>query len=191
MRRLSVFESMTLDGYFSGPDGDLTWAYAHSADPKFREFVKENASGAPGAAVLLFGRVTYQMMESYWPTAAAAQNDPVVARGMNEAEKLVFSRTLEKVAWTHTTLVKGDLEDTVRAMKRQPGKDLVVLGSGSVVAQLADAGLVDEYQLVVKPLALGKGRTLFAGIKERLPLRLTSSRAFGDGTVVLTDTSAR
>ena len=187
MRKLSVFESVTLNGYFSGADGDMSWAYAHSADPEFQEFVQGNASAA---GVLLFGRVTYQMMESYWPTPLASKNDPVVAKGMNEAEKVVFSRTLEKVDWANTRLVTGVLPDAVRTLKQQSGKDLVVLGSGSIVAQLAGAGLVDEYQIVVKPVALGKGRTLFEGIDGQLELELTSSRAFSNGSVVLTYVSA-
>lgn len=122
---------------------------------------------------------------SYWPTPAAAKNDPTVAKGMNEAEKIVFSRTLKQVRWAKTTLVREDPPDAVRALKRQSGKDLVVLGSGSIVAQLVDAGLVDEVQLVVKSVVLGKGRTLFEGVKKQLPLKLTSSRAFGQGNVVM------
>ena len=122
MRKLSVFESVTLNGYFSGADGDMSWAYAHSADPEFQEFVQGNAS-APG--VLLFGRVTYQMMESYWPTPLASKNDPVVAKGMNEAEKVVFSRTLEKVDWANTRLVNrrpsGRGQNAEAAIREGPG----------------------------------------------------------------------
>ncbi len=182
MRKLSVFESLTLNGYYSGSDGDMSWAYALSADPEFQEFVKGNASDA---GILLFGRVTYQMMASYWPTAVAVKNDPVVAKGMNEAEKVVFSHTLKKADWANTIIVKSDLLEAVRKLKQQSGRNLVVLGSGSIVAQLAGAGLVDEYQIVVKPVALGRGRTLFAGVKENLALQLTGSRVFGDGSLVL------
>src|SRR5262249_55361470 len=185
MRKLIVFESVTLDGYFSGPGGDLGWAYAFrtpaearkGADPEFQKFVQGNASSG---GVLLFGRVTYQMMESYWPTPAAAENDPVVARGMNEAEKLVFSRKLRKAGWSNTALVSEEPAEAVRKLKRQPGKDLVVLGSGSIVAQLAEAGLVDDYQFVVKPVALGGGRTLFEGVRTPQLFELTGSRAFSD-----------
>lgn len=188
MRKLSVFESLALNGYYSGPDGDMSWAYALSTDPEFQEFVKGNASNA---GVLLFGRVTYQMMASYWPTPVAAKNDPVVAKGMNEAEKIVFSRTLKKADWVNTIIVKNDLLDAVRKLKQQTGKNLVVLGSGSIVAQLADAGLVDEYKIVVKPVALGKGQTLFEGVKANVPLQLTGSRVFRDGSLVLNYAPAR
>jgi len=182
MRKVSVFESVTVNGYFTGPDGDLSWAYAQPEDPEFAEFTQGNAS-TPG--VLLFGRVTYQMMEGFWPTPAAAQTDPIVAKGMNEAEKIVFSRTLKQVNWVNTTLFHEDPSSVVRKLKQQTGKDLVVLGSGTIVTQLANAGLVDEYQLVVKPVALGRGRPLFEGVTAPLSLRLTSSRAFKSGSVVL------
>lgn len=182
MRKLQVFESITLDGYFSGPDGDLSWAHSGTPDPEFQRFVEGNAA-SPGD--ILLGRVTYELMASYWPTPMAAQNDPIVAKGMNEAEKLVISRTLKKTDWANTRVIDGELLDAVRALKRQEGKDLVILGSGSVVRQLAGAGLVDQFQFVVKPVALGKGRTVFEGLEAPLALTLTESRAFRDGSVML------
>lgn len=180
MRKLHVFNSVTLDGYFTSPDGDMTWA--HKQDPEWNEFTSGNASGR---GELLFGRVTYEMMASFWPTAQAAQMLPTVAEGMNTMSKVVFSRTLDKATWRNTTLVKGDLVSEVRQMKQASGNDLVILGSGSIVAQLAQAGLIDEYQIVVCPVVLGRGRTLFEGVKERVNLKLTKSRAFGNGNVVL------
>ena len=90
-----------------------------------------------------------------------------MADRMNALPKFVFSRTLDKVSWDHTTLVKGDLAEEVRKLKSQPGEPMVILGSGSIVSQLSQAGLIDEYQVVVVPVALGKGRTMFEGIKEK------------------------
>jgi dihydrofolate reductase len=182
MRKLKIFESVTLNGYFAGPGGDLSWAYANSGDPEFHQFVQGNA-GAAG--VLLFGRVTYEMMASYWPTEQASEMDPVVAKGMNDAEKIVFSRTLKKADWRNTTVVKGDVAKTVKTLKQGSGQDLIVLGSGTLVTELVMAGLVDEIQLVVKPVALGAGKALFEGIERDLPLRLSGSRTFRDGNVVL------
>jgi dihydrofolate reductase len=182
MRKLSVFESMTMNGYFAGPNGDMSWAHDSSGDDETQEMVRRNAS-TPG--VLLFGRKTYEMMVSYWPTPQAKQDDPIVAKGMNEAEKIVFSHTLDNVDWQNTTLRKGDLQKEVRALKEQGGKDLVILGSGSLVAQLTEAGLIDEYQIVMKPVVLGGGQTLFGGVRGRLGLRLTDSRTMGNGSVVL------
>jgi len=180
MPRLSVFNMVSLDGYFTDANGDMSWAHKH--DPEWREFVSGNASGG---GVLVFGRITYDMMASFWPTPQALQMNPVVAEGMNSMPKIVFSRTLEKASWNNTTLIRGDILEAMRTLKQGPGADMVILGSGSVVAQLADARLIDEYQVVVSAIVLGGGRTMFAGLKDRLPLELMESRAFGNGNVFL------
>jgi dihydrofolate reductase len=104
---------------------------------------------------------------------------------MNKLQKHVFSTTLDKAAWNYTRLFKGDMTAEVRKLKQEPGPDIVIMGSGSVVAQLADAGLIDEYQIVLNPLVVGGGRTLFEGVKRKLPMKLVKSRTFGNGNVVL------
>lgn len=180
MRKLIVFNNVTLDGYFAGVNGDLSWA--HKDDAEWNAFVAENASGG---GVLLLGRITYELMASYWPTPAASANAPAVAEGMNALQKVVFSRTLAKASWQNTTLVKGDIGAAVRRMKNEPGKGMVILGSGSIVSQLTQAGLIDEYQIVVHPVVLGQGKSMFAGITETLSLTLTKTRVFGNGNVVL------
>ena len=126
------------------------------------------------------------MMASFWPTPEAKKAYPIVADRMNALPKIVFSRTLDKVSWNNTGLLKGDLAGEVRKLKNQPGESMVILGSGSIVSQLAPAGLIDEYQFVVVPVALGKGRTMFEGIKEKQSLKLTGTRSFGNGNVFLT-----
>ena len=133
----------------------------------------------------MFGRITYALMASYWPTPLAIKNDPVVAERMNNLPKVVFSRTLDKPLWNNTKLVKGGLAAEIRKMKEAPGSDMAILGSGSVVSQLAQEGLIDEFQIAVNPLVLGKGRTMFDGIKEKLTLKLTGSRTFRSGIVLL------
>jgi dihydrofolate reductase len=178
MRKLIVFNMVSLDGFFVDSKGDMSWAHKHDAE--WNAFVNENASGS---GVLVFGRKTYELMASYWPTPMALQNSPVVAKGMNEMPKIVFSHTLGKASWNNTKLVKGDLATEVRKLKEESGPDMVILGSGSVVSQLAQENLIDEYQLAVSPIVLGKGRTLFETVKEKLNLKLTNSRAFGNGTV--------
>ena len=182
MRKLSVFNSVTLDGYFAGPNGDLSWAHDGSEDAEFNSFVADNAKGG---GVLLFGRVTYELMASYWPTPDALKKDPVVAERMNSLPKVVFSRTMARAPWSNTTLVKGDLAAEVRRLKEAPGENMVILGSGSIVSQLTTMGLIDEYQFVVTPVVLGKGKAMFDGIKEKLPLKLTKTRSFGNGKVFL------
>jgi dihydrofolate reductase len=180
MRRVTAFESVTLDGYFADVNGDMSWA--HKRDAEWNAFVGGNASGG---GALLFGRVTYDMMASFWPTPAAMERAPVVAEGMNSMPKVVFSRTLEKASWKNTKLVKGDLAAEVRKMKGEPGPDMTILGSGSLVSQLAQAGLIDEFQIVVNPIVLGKGKSLFDGVQDKLTLKLIKTRAFGNGNVVL------
>lgn len=183
MPKLVVFNSVTLDGYFTGEHGDLSWAYTRgSQDAEWQSFVAENAKGE---GVLVFGRITYDMMVSYWPTQAALNNDPIVAERMNALPKVVFSRTLSQAAWNNTTLVKGDPAAEMRKLKQAPGPDMVILGSGSIVSQLAQEGLIDEFQLVVKPVVLGKGRTMFEGVKQMMTLKPTRTRSFGNGNVLL------
>jgi len=178
MRSLIVFNHVSLDGYFVDKKADMRWA--HKQDPEWNEFVAGNARGG---GVLLFGRVTYEMMATYWPTPMAAQNSPAVAERMNNLQKVVFSRTLDKASWNNTKLVKGDLATEVRKMKQEPGEGLVIMGSGTIVSQLAQEGLIDEFQIVVCPIVIGSGRTLFEGVKEKLSLKLTKSRTFGNGNV--------
>jgi dihydrofolate reductase len=108
-----------------------------------------------------------------------------VAEQMNRLPKVVFSRTLDKASWNNTKLVKGGMAAEIRKMKNEPGSHIALLGSGSIVSQLAQEGLIDEYQIVVNPVVLGKGRTMFDGIKEKLTLKLTKTRIFGNGNVLL------
>jgi dihydrofolate reductase len=181
MPRLVVFNNISLDGYFTGNDGDLEWAYEGRNDPDYDAFIAGNARSG---GMLLLGRVTYDMMVHYWPTPAAAQNDPVVAGRMNAMPKLVFSRTLENPAWENTS-VSRDAVAEVRRLKHGAGPDMTVLGSGSIVAQLARHGLIDEYQFVLNPVALGAGRTLFEDMEDDIPMKLAKTRSFGNGKVFL------
>jgi dihydrofolate reductase len=180
MAKLTVFNGVSLDGYFSGANGDVSWAY--SEDAEWQGFVEENARGG---GLLLLGRITYELMAGYWPTPPAIKAYPLVAERMNSLPKVVFSRTLEEAAWNNTIVVKGDPAAEVRKRKKEPGMDMVILGSGSVVSRLAQAGLIDEYQFAVYPVVLGQGRTMFEGVKERLALRRTRMRSFGNGNVLL------
>jgi dihydrofolate reductase len=108
-----------------------------------------------------------------------------VAKRMNAAAKVVFSRTLDKAAWANTRLVKNDLSGEIRRMKAEPGEGMVIFGSGSIISQLARDGLIDEYQIIVNPVVLGAGRTMFEGTKEVLSLKLIKSRVFPNGNVLL------
>jgi dihydrofolate reductase len=171
---------VSLDGYIADRNGDMSWA--HKQDAEWNAFVAENARGE---GMLLFGRITYDLMASYWPTPLAMKNNRTVAEGMNRMPKAVFSRTLDKASWSNTMLVKGDLAAEVRKMKAESGPGMVILGSGSIVSQLAQEGLIDEYQIALSPVVLGKGKTMFEGVDKKLSLKLTKSRTFGNGSVFL------
>ena len=176
MRKLIVFNQVSIDGYFTDADGDMSWA--HKQDAEWNAFVAENARSG---GELLFGRITYELMKSYWPTPAAAKAAPVVAEQMNNLPKIVFSRTLDKASWNNTKLVGGDLAAEIRKMKNEPGEQMVIMGSGTIVSQLTAEGLIDEYQIAVNPIVLAKGRTMFQGIKRKLNLKRTKTRTFGNG----------
>jgi dihydrofolate reductase len=180
MRKLIAFESVSLDGYFVDAQGDMSWA--KKQDPEWNAFMAGNAQGGGG---LLFGRVTYEMMAGFWPTPAGRAVSPAVAEGMTAAPKYVCSRTLGQVSWANTTVLAGDGVTEVRRIKSESGPDLAILGSGRLVASLVGAGLIDELQIVVSPIILGRGRTLFEDVRARIPLKLTGTRPFSNGNVVL------
>lgn len=183
MRRLLAFEQISLDGYFVDRNGDMSWAkHDVEEDEEFIKFTNQNASSG---GTLLFGRITYDLMVSFWPTAQAKQAMPVVAKRMNEGEKIVFSRKMHKALWENTRLIKGDLVSEIQKLKEQPGPGIAILGSGSLVAQLAPHCLIDEYQFIVNPIALGAGRSVFDGLKENLNLKLVKSKTFKNGKVFL------
>jgi dihydrofolate reductase len=183
MGKLMVFNSISLDGYFVDMKGDMGFANNSTPDAEWEAFVNGNASGSAGTMV--FGRITYDLMASFWPTPIAAHSNPVVAQRMNASRKVVFSRTMDKAAWINTRLVKEDLPGEIRRMKQEDGEGLVIFGSGSIVSQLTQCALIDEYQFIVVPIVLGKGRSMFAGIKGKLSLKLKQTRSFANGNVWL------
>lgn len=182
MRKLLAFNHVSLDGYFTDANGGFTWARHNKDDAEFNAFTAENAKGG---GQLLFGRTTYDLMTRYWPTPMAMQHDPVVAERMNNLPKVVFSRTLERASWNNTMLVKGDLASAVRKLKAEPGDGMVIFGSGTIISQLAQEGLIDEFQVVLNPIVLGGGRTMFDGVKKPLDLNLVEKRHFNSGKVFL------
>jgi len=180
MGKLLVYNFVSVNGYFKGPNEDISWAHQNPSQ-KESEFASENAQGG---AILLFGRKTYEMMVSYWPTPEARKNNAGVAEGMNKAEKIVFSKTLKKAGWNNTRIVSGNIEEEVKKLKRSE-KSITVLGSGSIVNQLVEAGLVDEFQLMVHPVAIEKGTAFLKDIRKKIDLVLTKTRSFKSGIVLL------
>ncbi len=180
MRRITVFNNISADGYFADEKGDMSWA--HSNNPEWQTFIENNTKGN---GELLFGRVTYDLMSGYWPTQEAQKSFPVVAEKMNNSRKIVFSNKMKSASWNNTRLIKGDVAAEMRKIKEESGPDIVILGSGSIVSKLSNEGLIDEYRIVITPVILGKGRTMFEGLKDKQLLRLAGTRIFGNGNIYL------
>ncbi len=140
------------------------------------------------SATLLFGRTTYEMMAGYWPTPAAVRDNPVVAGVMNSAPKIVFSKTMKPVedgpVWKNIRVFRGILPEEIVALKKQAGGDIAILGSGNLVQQFANLGLIDEYGLMVNPVILGAGKHLFSDVRT-MDLKLLAIRTFRNGRVFL------
>lgn len=172
MKKLIVQELVSIDGFFSGSKGEIDW---HHVDDEYDDYAINFLNSVD---VLLFGRVTYQLMMGHWPTASGE-----IAHKMNTLPKIVFTKTLEKVDWQFTRLVKENIIEEIKNLKQQPGKDLAILGSANLASYLMNAGLVDEYQLTVIPVVLGNGRPLFKDIRGKIYMKLLKSNTFRSGSV--------
>ena len=177
MRKLIFFMMTTANGLYERGSWEIDW---HNTDEEFNEFAIEQLELAD---TLLFGRRTYEGMVQYWTTRDAIDSDPIVAGKMNGMAKIVVSRTLDRAEWSNTTLVRD--VDAVAAMKREPGKDALLLGSSDLAISLAARGLIDEYRLMVNPIALGAGKPVLHGLPSDLGLRLLRTRTFRNGNVLL------
>ena len=180
MGTLNVFNFISLNGFYKDSNNGIEWERHNGEEEK--EFSGKNAQGG---AILLFGRKTYEMMYRFWPTPAGHETEPATAKGMNAAEKIVFSNSIDKADWNNTRVVRGDIAAEVGRLKEQD-KNMTVLGSGSIVTQLTDARLVDSFMIMMDPIALTGGTAVFHGIKKNLALELTDHRIFKSGRVLLT-----
>jgi dihydrofolate reductase len=180
MGKLSMYNFITLNGFYKGAREDISW---HQHGSEEMEYAEE---GAQSGATLLFGRRTYDMMSSYWPTPQARQATPALAEAMNNAEKIVFSKSLKNAVWQNTTVVGGNIVREMKKLKKIKGKDMTILGSGSIVSLFAKNGLIDEYQIMVDPVSIPKGTPIFKGVRSHLNLNLVGTRTFKSGVVLLT-----
>jgi dihydrofolate reductase len=188
LRKVIVSNMVTLDGFFAGPNGELDW---NVVDEEFNKYAFDLLNAVD---TLLFGRVTYQGMASYWPTPAAITADPIIADKMNTIPKVVFSKTLDKVEWgkwNNARLVKDNIADEISKLKQQPGKDMVIFGSGSIVSTLTQLGLIDDYRMIVNPVVLGSGQPLFKDMAKPANLKLLRTKTFKTGVVLLNDEPER
>jgi dihydrofolate reductase len=180
MRKIFTFLVSTVDGYYEGANGEFDWPVV---DDEFNDFAVEQLDETD---TLLFGRVTYEGMAAYWPTPAAERYDPAVAGRMNSLPKVVVSRTLDRVDWHNTTLIKANVVEELTALKERPGRDIVCMGSSALTVNLLKWGLLDELRVMVMPIALGAGRSVLRTADERIGLTLVSARPFKSGNVLLT-----
>jgi dihydrofolate reductase len=193
MRRIVMFARVTPDGYLGAAGGNLDWMKADD------ELDKAVMGSQRVVDTFIFGRKTYEMMAGYWPQAiddSKTAADPHDTRrrtaetramgvALNENPKLVFSTTLKEATWKNTQLLRKFDPAEIEALKRKPGADMLVLGSGSIVSQLTQHGLLDEYQIVVSPILLGSGIPLLSNVTRRVPLELLEAKAFKSGNVLL------
>jgi dihydrofolate reductase len=179
MRKVIFQMLISVDGYFEGPAREIDW---HNVDDEFYQYAIEFLNTLD---TLLFGRVTYELMSGYWPTEAALANNPVLASKMNRITKVVFSRTLNKAEWSNTSLIREDIAEKVEELKKMPGKDIAIFGSSDLGVALISSGLIDELIIIVNPVVLGKGKTIFRGMNKKLNLTLLGTRVFRSGNIML------
>jgi dihydrofolate reductase len=179
---------VSLDGFFAGPNGEIDWMIQ---DPEVDQALHEPKAGeteSAGSDTMLLGNVTYTMFENSWPQIAKDPNAPdelhKLADEVIGMTKLVFSRTRQEVPWENSILFHGNLVEEVEKLKQAKGTSIIVFGSGTIVQQLTNSGLIDEYYVAVTPVVLGKGKPLFGNV-ERLNLRLVETRSFKSGNVLL------
>lgn len=184
MRKIIVFNLVTVDGFFAGPNGEIDW---HNYDEEIGAF---SMTQMQTLGALIFGRTTYDLMASYWPTPEGMQSEPVVAEIMNSIPKIVFSKALSEVSdgplWKNVQIMREIDPEEIKKLKAQDGKDIAIFGSGTIVQQMTNLGLIDEYRLMVNPLILGNGKPLFKDVTNRVSLKLVDSRQFKNGNVLLT-----
>ncbi|RPJ78950.1 MAG: dihydrofolate reductase [Alphaproteobacteria bacterium] len=190
MGAIHVFNHISIDGFFAGPNGEIDWFYAVPHDDEWHKYTHSQAGTS---STLIFGRTTYEMMKSFWPTEEAIKTDPGMADAVNNSPKIVFSRTLNsveeesnlpagKAGWKNIRLLHEINPDEILKLKRK--NDMTILGSGSIIQQLANLDLIDEYFLVIVPLILGSGKSLFENVN-KTNLKLINVNSFKNGIVLM------
>ena len=183
MRKIITTTWVTLDGFIAGPNGEMDWVIVDDEMGQYEDNV------VSAADTLLLGRVTYQSFAGAWPhvpdSPTASPGEKEYARKLNAMRKIVFSRTLPTVEWNNSSLMKEVLPEAITKLKQEPGRDMLIYGSASIVQTLTNLGLIDEYQLLVHPVVLGSGKPLFQDIKDRRKLQLVKTKTFPSGVIGL------
>jgi len=180
MRKVFLFMMTTIDGYFEGPDHDISW---HNADSK--EFAKFAEDQLDETDTLIFGRRTYELMAGFWPSEEAIKSEPGTAARMNSLKKVVFSRSPISTDWQNVESSTNVVEK-MKELKSAPGKDIAVLASSNLCLTLIEEGLLDEIRIMINPIIIGEGTPIFDGTHKILQFSLKASRTFKSGNVLLT-----
>lgn len=186
MRKIILTEWVSIDGFTSGPDNDMGFVGESFSD----EMSTYEDAIVSQADTLLLGRLTYDSFAGSWPYVPdnpdASEGEKVYARKVNAMRKIVFSKTLKQAEWNNSEVLRDIDPEVISRLKQEDGKDILIYGSASIVQQLTNLGLIDEYQILVLPTILGGGKPLFKDIKEKRTLKLVSARPFNSGVVVMT-----
>lgn len=189
MRKIISFMHISLDGFVAGPNGELDWV-------KVNEEIFDSVGKRTNAGdTALYGRVTYQMMESYWPTAGdkptATRHEIEHSKWYNKIRKIVLSKTMKDAGLANTQIISDNLSDNINEIKQQAGSDILLFGSPTATHSLMQQNLIDGYWLFVNPIILGQGIPLFADIKDKIKLNLLATRQFACGVTELNYTVER
>ena len=193
MRKILTYDSVSADGYFAAPDGNLNWTVPEDA---LEREARENMAD-PGPGTVLFGRKTFDMFEKFWPHVLQDPQTPAdphaphrrseglraMAEYLNEANKIVFSQSRKSSSWKNTRFLPELTREAVERLKHERGKDIMVFGSGSIASKLTELGLIDEYQFIVAPVFLGGGRSLLTGIPVTTRLELLEAKSYPSGNL--------
>jgi dihydrofolate reductase len=183
MRKIISFMHISLDGFVAGPNGEMNWI---KVDEEIFNYVGKRISEGDTA---LYGRVTYQMMENYWPAAGnkptATRHDIEHSNWYNKVHKIVLSKTMKDASLTNTTIISDNISDRINEIKQQPGNDILLFGSPTATHSLIQLNLIDGYWLFVNPIVLGQGIPLFVDIKNKIKLKLLTTQQFTCGVTEL------
>jgi dihydrofolate reductase len=180
MRKIFLFMNVSLDGYFEGPGHNISF-FNDDAD----HFEAYSPTEGQEVDTILLGHTTYEMMKSFWPTPQALKNAPEIAEFMNEKLKVAVSHKPFEPGWKNVKVISGDVAGELKKFKEQPGKNIIMFGSNNLCISLMQAGLVDEFQILVNPVVIGEGTSLFRGLPGKASLKLKQTRPFKSGKVLL------
>ncbi len=189
MRKVVLGMQMTLDGYSTGPNDEMDYLPSFTNEDLWRDLHQDMWRELDNADTFLLGRKTYQIWEQYWPAVAskpqASESDKRFSQFADQAQKIVFSNTLDKVTWKNTRLIKRNIAEEINKLKQQTGKNLALAGGATLAQAFARLELIDEYKITVHPVILGRGKLLLKDVDLRQQLRLTGTKTYASGAVGL------